>query len=128
MFYQERYIQLSEIVPKKIESEEQYDKYLELVESLLFGDNRTQEDEMVGHLLSLLIEEYEDEHYPLPQLEPLEFLKALMENLELTFEDLVSVIGSDSLTRDILHEIREIDRSIAKVLGKYFKVDYKDFL
>ena len=129
MFNQERYTQLlSEIAPKKIESEEQYDKYLVLAEDLLFGDSCTIEDEMVVHLLSLLIEEYENKHYPITKLEPLEFLKGLMENLELDFEDLVSIIGSDSLTRDILHGICEIDKPTAKLLGEYFKVDYKDFL
>jgi hypothetical protein len=58
MFNQENYLNLlCSIAPKKIESEEQYEKYLPIVESFLFATTRTEEQEMVGHILALLVEE-----------------------------------------------------------------------
>ena len=129
MFNQETYLNLlCDIAPKKIESEEQLDQCLLLVEPLLFAGYRTPEQEMIGHILVLLIEEYEKEHYPIPELTPLKFLKGLMENLELKQKDLVGVLGSKGVVSEVLNGKREISKAQARVLGDYFKVNYKNFL
>jgi HTH-type transcriptional regulator / antitoxin HigA len=129
MFNQENYLNLlCSIAPKKIESEEQYEKYLPIVESFLFATTRTEEQEMVGHILALLVEEYEEKHYPIPELTPLEFLKGTMENLELKQKDLVGILGSKGVVSEVLNGKREISKAQAKALGEYFKVSYKNFL
>lgn len=129
MFNQETYLNLlSSIAPKKIESEEQYDEYLVLVESLLFASSRTEEEQMIGHLLSLLIEEYEETHHPIPQLEPLEFLKGLMENFELKQKDLVGILGSKGIVSEVINGKREISKAQAKSLSQFFTTSYKNFL
>ena len=129
MFNQETYLNLlSSIAPKKIESEEQYDGYLLLLEPLLFTTSRTEEEQMVGHILALLIEEYENKHYPIPELEPLEFLKGLMENLELKQKDLVGILGSKGVVSEVINGKREISKAQAKALGQFFNTSYKSFL
>lgn len=66
MFDQEKYLNLlCAIAPKPIESEEQYDYYLKLVEPFFPGDNCTPEETAIYSILCLLIEQYEDKHYPL---------------------------------------------------------------
>ena len=129
MFNQETYRNLlSSIAPKKIESEEQYDDYLLLVESLLFTTSKTEEEQLVGHLLSLLIEEYEDEHYLIPDPEPLDLLLHLMEAKELKQKDLVEILGSKGIVSEVINGKREISKAQAKALGQFFNTSYKSFL
>lgn len=129
MFDQEKYLNLlTSIAPKKIESEDQYDEYLLLVEPLLFADSRTEEDEIIGHLLVLLIEEYEDRHYPIPEPQPLDLLLHLMEAGNLKQKDLVGILGSRGVVSEVINGKREITKAQAKKLGERFGVSYKDFL
>lgn len=129
MFNQETYLNLlCSIAPKKIESEEQLDQYLLLVEPLLLTYSRTQEQEMVGYILALLIEEYEKKHYPIPELTPLELLKGLMEQRDLKQKDLVGILGSKGVVSEIINGKRGISKAQAKALGQFFSVEYKNFL
>lgn len=127
-FNQEKYLELLNLyTPKPIKTEEEYTFFMIVFEKI-FNEEKSKENDAFIILLALLIEEYESEHYPIPELTPLEFIKGMMENLELTFNDLVSVIGNEELTQQILDGTYEIDKPIAKVLGKYFSVDYRTFL
>jgi HTH-type transcriptional regulator/antitoxin HigA len=56
---------LAEVQPKVITSEEENDRYLEIVEKLMACQNRTPEQNALLKLLVTLIEDFEDEHYPL---------------------------------------------------------------
>lgn len=129
MFDQEKYLNLlCSITPKKIESEEQYDEYLLLVEPLLFATSRTEEDEMVAHILVLLIKEYEEKHYPIPEPKPLDLLLHLMEAGNLKQKDLVGTLGSRGVVSEVINGKREITKAQAKKLGERFGISYKDFL
>lgn len=129
MFNQETYLNLfSSIAPKKIESEKQYDEYLLLVESLLFESSRTEEEQMVGHILALLIKEYEDKHYPIPEPEPLDYLLHLMDAGNLKQKDLVGILGSKGVVSEVINSKREITKAQAKALGQFFNTSYKSFL
>jgi HTH-type transcriptional regulator/antitoxin HigA len=71
--------------------------------------------------LALLIEEYEDRHYPLPKAEPVEVIKAVMAAKNLSRADLVEVLGSKSRAADLLNGRREINldqiRKISRAWG-----------
>lgn len=125
MFDQETYLHFA---PKKIESEEQYEQYLLLVESLLSNKDKNIEKEAICHILILLIEEYEKEKYPISTPEPLNFLVGLMELKGLKQKDLVGVIGSKGVVSEVFNGKREITKNQAKALSEFFKVNYKDFL
>lgn len=129
MFDQNIYIQLlSSIAPKKIESEEQYEKYLLLVEPLLFDSTKTEEEQMVGHILAILIEEYEKKYYPTPEPEPLNYLLHLMDAADLKQKDLVGILGSKGVVSEVINGKREITKAQAKKLGILFNTSYKNFL
>jgi HTH-type transcriptional regulator/antitoxin HigA len=53
---------LSQVTPKVIETEEEYEATLAAVESLVFNRNRTTEQTALCKLLVLLVEAYEEEH------------------------------------------------------------------
>jgi HTH-type transcriptional regulator/antitoxin HigA len=56
---------LLQVSPKVIETEEEYETTLAIVESLLFNHNRTPEQTALYQLLVILVEAYEEELYSL---------------------------------------------------------------
>lgn len=54
---------LAEFQPKVITTEEENEKYLEIVEQLMACKNRTPEQDALLDLLVILIEKFEQEHY-----------------------------------------------------------------
>lgn len=128
-FNQEEYIRLfSEIVIKPIESEEDLDRYVKLVEPYFFDKEKTPEELAIYKLLCLLIEEYEKEHYPDPEVAPLDLLLHLMEAGNLKQKDLVGILGSKGVVSEVINGKREISKAQAKKLGERFGISYKDFL
>lgn len=129
IFNQEKYLNLlCGIGIKPIESDEQLDEYVKLVEPYFFNKEKSPEEVAIYNLLTILIVDYENQHYPTPDIEPLDFLLHLMESSELSVDDLVSLIGNENLTKLILNGACEIDKPIAKILGERFGVNYKHFL
>jgi len=128
-FNQEEYIRLfSEIVIKPIESDEELDRYVKLVEPYFFDKEKSPEEVAIYNLLTILIVEYEEKHYPISEPEALDFLLHLMEVRELKQKDLVGVVGSRGVVSEVFNGKREISKAQAKALGQFFKVDYKSFL
>lgn len=59
--------------------------------------------------LTLLIEDYERRHYPIPRAAPVEVLKFVMETNHYSRADLIEVIGSKARVSDLLNGRREIN-------------------
>ena len=110
----------------KIETEQQLEEALKRIDDLLDGSLSDEEQDELDHL-SDLVEEYEDEHYPIPEISPLEMLKYLMEENELLVEDLSKQTGIEDLDK-ILSGKRKIDSSDAKKLADRFKMSEEIFL
>ena len=128
MFNQETYLNLlSSIAPKPIESEEEYDYFLAIFEGI-FSSEKSKENDAIIVILGFLIESYEKEHYPIPELEPLEFLVGLMDLQELKQKDLVGILGSKGVVSEVINGKREISKAQAKALGQFFNTSYKSFL
>jgi HTH-type transcriptional regulator/antitoxin HigA len=83
---------LVKLTPKVIETEEEYEGYLRILEEMTFAKNLTQEEKALYKLLVLLTENYETENYPMPSVEPSEILKHLMESSGISQNDLVGII------------------------------------
>ena len=67
---------------KLIKNDKQLNEALERINQLWDAKSNTPErDEL--EVLSLLIEKYEEEHYPIPASDPIEAIKFLMEHLSL---------------------------------------------
>jgi HTH-type transcriptional regulator / antitoxin HigA len=113
---------LSEIAPKIIETEAEYESALSITERLTFQKNRTLEETALYKLLVTLIETYETQHYALDESQPHEILQHMMESSGTRQADLVSVIGSSGVVSEIVNGKRSISKAQAKALGLYFKV------
>jgi len=113
---------LVKFTPKVIETEEEYERYLRVLEKLTFAKNLTQEEKALYKLLVLLTENYETERYPMPSVEPREILKHLMESSGISQNDLVGIIGSGEAVSQLLDGKLSLNSWQAKALGDYFQV------
>ena len=88
----------------------------------------TPEKDSFLDLLTLLISNYEDKHFPIPEGDPVEVLRHLMESQDLKQEDLVGVIGSRGVVSEVVNGKRSISKAQAKALAEYFGVDVGCFI
>jgi len=91
------------------------------------GDDESHPLFSMLELAMALMQRWEDEHVMLPDVEPKEVLRYLLEEHELKQKDLRDV-ASPTLISDILAGRREISRSLAKRLADRFNVDVSAFL
>lgn len=119
---------LAEIAPKVIETEEEYDRLLAVVERLTFAKKCTPEEDALHKLLVTLIEVYDAENYPIDKSEPHEILQHIMESSGTRQADLVGIIGSSGVVSEVVNGKRAISKAQAKALGDYFKVSPSLFI
>jgi HTH-type transcriptional regulator/antitoxin HigA len=119
---------LSEFQPKVITTEAEYDRTLATVEDLMAQKPRTPEQTALLQLLVLLIEEYENKHYPMESSSPHTLLQHLMEVQGLKQADLVGILGSKGVVSEVVNGKRSISKAQAKALGEFFHVSPSLFI
>jgi len=123
---------LMQTLPAVISSEEELERLTEEIDRLITKGIRegelSPEEEQLLELLSVLVESYEDEHYPFPEVAPNEILKFLMEDRELKQKDLVHIFGSTGITSEVVNGKRSISKAQAKKLAEFFKVSVELFI
>jgi HTH-type transcriptional regulator/antitoxin HigA len=122
---------LAKAVPRVITTEEEYERALAIVESLMEKGERkmTPEEDALLDLLTNLIRDYEETAYPLRQKsEPHAMVAFLLEQRGLTPKDLWPAIGSKSRVSEILAGKRSISKEQAKKLAEFFCVRADLFL
>lgn len=78
-------------------------------------------------VLSLVLEAYEDQHYPVPAATPGQTLRFLMDEHGLKQDDLPEV-GSQGVVSEILVGKRELNRRQIKVLSQRFGISAAAFI
>ncbi len=68
-------------------------------------------------VLTLLIQEYEREHYPIPDAEPIDFLLHVMDTRGLTRKDLEPFIGSRARVAEVLNRVRPLSLEMIRRLS-----------
>jgi len=117
---------------KPIKSDKDYRNALERLEVIFDAPIDTKEGDE-AEILSLLIENYENEYYPIDAPDPIEAIKIRMEELNMRQKDLVGIIGGKSRVSEILNRkkkltvdmIRELERILqisASVLVSNYKL------
>lgn len=121
---------LGQTLPIAIHNEKEYDQMQAIVDKLLEkGEEEMSAEELaLLELVSTLIEKYEDEHYPIELLPPLEFLKQIMADWGLRQKDIVSVFGSQGIASEVMSGKREISKAQARKLAEFFKVSVGHFV
>ncbi len=109
-----------------IKTEKQYFNYCNTLEELLAEDKKELTDEI--ELLTLLIEKWDAEHNSFVELDPVELIKALMEENDLKPKDLIDILD---LTKGTISKILNYHKGLSKEtirkLSDYFKVSQEAF-
>jgi HTH-type transcriptional regulator/antitoxin HigA len=109
-------------IPRVITSEAQNARYTAALLEMERRGNLTAAERNLAEVLTLLIESYEEEHYPIRSASPVEVLKELMEANNLRQKDLAPMLGSESVVSEVLHGSRKLNRNHIEKLSKRFKV------
>jgi HTH-type transcriptional regulator/antitoxin HigA len=92
---------------KPIKTEAHYQHALREIERLLDAPPNTPESDRL-ELLSTLVEVYEDQHFPIPEPDPVDAILYHMESRGLTQADLVPYLGSLQRVNEVLRRRRAL--------------------
>jgi HTH-type transcriptional regulator/antitoxin HigA len=79
-------------------------------------------------VLSILVERYEEEHYPIPPSDPVEAIKFRLDQQGLTTRDLEPFIGSSGRVSEVLNRKRKLSLSMVKRLHDGLRIPYESLL
>ena len=92
---------------KLIKNKSDYEKALKRLE-IIFDAKPNSKEGDEAEVLSLLIENYENTHYPIEAPDPIEAIKIRMEELNLKQKDLVGMMGNKSRVSEILNRKKRL--------------------
>lgn len=108
---------------KPIKNNQQYQDALERAYELMqleLPEDSAFSDEL--EVLSILIKEYELEHFPIPSPHPLEAIRFRMEQLNLTESELSTILGARSRKSEILSGKRKLSLGMIRKLYEKLKI------
>lgn len=106
---------------KPIKSEKDYRNGLERLEEIFDAPIDTKEGDE-AEILSLLIENYENQHYPIGSPDPIEAIKIRMEELNMRQKDLVGIIGGKSRVSEILNRKKKLTVDMIRELERILQI------
>ena len=92
---------------KPIKSEKDYEEALKRLEVIFDASPNTKEGDE-AEIISLLIDNYENQHYPIEAPDPIEAIKIRMEEMNLKQKDLIGIIGGKSRVSEILNKKKKL--------------------
>ena len=110
-----------------IKTEEDYNQALKRLESIFDAPVDSKEGDE-AEILSILIEKYEDEHYPIEAPDPIEAIKFRMEQMDMNNQDLADVIGYKSRVSEIFNRKRKLTLKMIRNLHKKLKIPYESLI
>ncbi|RLJ73759.1 helix-turn-helix domain-containing protein [Pedobacter alluvionis] len=112
---------------KILKSEADYNRAsMRLMEIFHATPNTPEGDEL--ELLLVLVKDFDEKHYQLPELDALEVIKYKMNEMGIKAKDLEPIIGSKGHVSAILSGKRDITLKMAQKLKNYFSIPSDVFL
>ena len=106
---------------KVIKTEEGYQQALNRLEVIFDSEPGTAEGDEL-ELLSLLIDKYENFHYPIDLPDPIEAIKFRMEQLNYKPKDLADVIGFRSRVTEVLNKKRKLSLDMIRKINQRMNI------
>ncbi len=106
---------------KPIKNKKDYQQALERLE-LIFDSKKGTPDGDELEILGILIEKYEDEHFPIGFPDPIEAIKFRMEQMGYNQTDLAKVVGLKSRASEILNKKRKLTVEMIRLLHDSLKI------
>ena len=100
---------------KPIKTKKDYQRALSRLESIFDAKSGSKEGDEL-EVLSILIEKYENDHFPIGFPDPIEAIKFRMEQMGYNQNDLAKVIGLKSRASEILSRRRKLTLEMVRQL------------
>src|SRR5260221_14602164 len=114
--------------PHVIHNAEELEAYTNALFQLTALENPSPSEEEAIELLTLLVERYEQEHYPIPAADPVSVVRLLIEHGNLTQRDLIPQFGSESAVSMFLAGQRNLTIEQVRKLSTRFKLPADVFI
>jgi len=101
---------------KPIRNESDYQDALSQLELIFDAKSGSPEGDKL-EVLSILIDKYENEHFPIEMPDPIEAIKFRMEQMGMRQKDLGEIIGYKSRVSEILNKKRKLSLSMIRKLN-----------
>jgi len=101
---------------KPIKSESDYRAALKRLEDIFDAKHGTPESDEL-EILGLIVDDYENKHYPIEAPDPIEAIKIRMEEMHLRQVDLIHEIGGKSRVSEILNRKRRLTVEMIRKLA-----------
>lgn len=112
---------------KILKTEEDYQKALKRLEVIFDAPVDTPEGDE-AEILTILIEKYEDDNYPIGPPDPIEAIKFRMDQLDMKKSDLAEIIGYKSRVSEILSKKRKLTLQMIRKLHEKLKIPYETLI
>jgi HTH-type transcriptional regulator/antitoxin HigA len=119
---------VSKAIPHIIRTETENEHYIRVLESLYAAPDLSAAQKELAELLTLLIEQYEEQHYALKAGTPVDHLVELMAANDLKQKDLVPIFGTPSIVSEVLNGKRSLTTEHIRRLSERFHVSPELFL
>ena len=117
---------------KILRTEQQYNEACERIYNLINSTgNPIEPDSTEGEeieLLSLLVEKYEQEHYPIEAPNPIEAIKFRMEQMNLKQADVAPLFGGKTRVSEVLNGKRPLTLRMITLLNRYLGVPLESMI
>ncbi|MEX0719950.1 MAG: helix-turn-helix domain-containing protein [Balneolaceae bacterium] len=107
----------------KIKTQEQYDRYCDILKDFLFNENENTDKIDHIELLTLLIETWDQEKFNDGEYDPVKLLVSLMDDHGLKQKDIAKICNvGTSFVSEIINYKKYISKNIVRKLADYFKI------
>lgn len=106
---------------KPIKTKKDYQAAMNRLEAIFDAQPGTPEGDEL-EVLGILIDKYEQEHYPIAYPDPIEAIKFRMEQLGYNQSDLAKVVGLKSRASEILSKKRKLTLEMIRQLHQAFGI------
>jgi HTH-type transcriptional regulator/antitoxin HigA len=114
--------------PHVIHNDAELEMYTNALFRLTALENPSSAEVQAIELLTLLVERYEQEHYPIPAADPVSVVRFLIEHQNLTQRDLIPQFGSESAVSMFLSGQRNLTLEQVQKLSSRFKLSADVFI
>jgi len=112
---------------RPIKTEQDYNSAIKRIEELWGSKKDTSKGDELD-LLVTLVESYEMKHYPIAPPDPIDAIKFRMEQMDMTKDDMIKYLGSQSRVSEILNRKRKLTLKMVKSLYKGLKIPAETLL
>ncbi|MDY7004403.1 MAG: transcriptional regulator [Cyanobacteriota bacterium] len=106
--------------PRPITNEAELIATQNRINSILDKGSLTKDDRDYLKVLGMLVYEYEEKYEPIPTIRGVELLKALLEESQLYPQDLIPILGNESIVLEVLNGNYKLSENQIQELGKFF--------